>query len=48
MWQELLDFFGAERYSQHSICLTNDSLTIFLYVFSAMIIFASYFVIGIA
>jgi hypothetical protein len=48
MWQEILDFFGAERYSQHSICLTNDSLMIFLYVASDLTIFAAYFVIGIA
>jgi len=38
MWQELPNFFGAERYSQHSICLTNDSLMIFLYVVSDLII----------
>src|SRR5918992_1452378 len=48
MWQALLNFFGAERYSQHSICLTNDSLMIFLYVVSDLVIFAAYFVIGIA
>lgn len=48
MWQKVLNFFGAERYSQHSICLTNDSLMIFLYVLSDMLIYASYFVIGIA
>jgi hypothetical protein len=48
MWQGLLNFFGAERYSQHTICLTNDSLMIFLYVVSDLTIFASYFVIGIA
>ena len=48
MWQEILNFFGAERYSRHPICLTNDSLMIFLYVLSDMMIFVAYFVIGIA
>lgn len=48
MWQGLLNFWGAERYSQHTICLTNDSLMIFLYVASDLTIFVSYFVIGLA
>jgi hypothetical protein len=48
MWEAILNFLGAERYSQHAICLTNDSLMIFLYVASDLTIFASYFVIGIA
>lgn len=48
MWTELLNFFGAERYSQHSICLTNDPVMIFLYVFSDLSTFASYFAIGLS
>lgn len=48
MWNDLLNFFGAERYSQHSICLTNDPVMIFLYVLSDLSTFASYFAIGLA
>jgi len=48
MWTDILDFFGAERYSQHSICLTNDPIMIFLYVFSDLTTFASYFAIGLS
>ena len=43
---EILNFFGAERYSQHSICLTNDPLMIFLYVLSDLTTFASFMTIG--
>jgi hypothetical protein len=42
----LLEFFGAERYSQHAICLTNDPLMIGLYTVSDLTIFISYMVIG--
>lgn len=48
MWTDILDFFGAERYSQHSICLTNDPIMIFLYVFSDLMTFVSYFAIGLS
>ena len=48
MWTAILNFFGAARYSQHAICLTNDSLMIFLYVASDLTVFASYFIIGLA
>ena len=43
---DILNFFGAERYSQHSICLTNDPIMIFLYVMSDLSTFMSYFTIG--
>ncbi|MGO8241356.1 hypothetical protein ELH77_19490 [Rhizobium ruizarguesonis] len=48
MWTDILNFFGAERYSQHSICLTNDPVMIFLYVLSDLSTFASYTAIGIS
>jgi hypothetical protein len=48
MWTDILNFFGAERYSQHSICLTNDPVMIFLYVLSDLSTFASYIAIGIS
>jgi hypothetical protein len=46
MWTAILNFLGAERYSQHAICLTNDPVMIFLYVISDLSTFAAYFVIG--
>jgi hypothetical protein len=48
MWTDLLNFFGAERYSQHAICLTNDPVMIFLYVLADLSTFAAYFAIGIS
>jgi cell division protein FtsW (lipid II flippase) len=48
MLTDILNFFGAERYSQHSICLTNDPLMIFLYVLSDLSTFASYVAIGVS
>lgn len=48
MWNDVLNFFGAERYSQHAICLTNDPLMIFLYVLADLSTFAAYFAIGIS
>lgn len=48
MWQELANILGADRYSQHSICLTNDPLMIFLFTFGDLTIWGSYMVIGIA
>jgi hypothetical protein len=48
MWNNILNFFGAERYSQHAICLTNDPLMIFLYVLADLSTFAAYFAIGIS
>lgn len=44
--QYLLDFWGAERYSQHSICLTNDPLMIWTYTIADLTIFVSYFTIS--
>lgn len=46
MMQWILDALGAERYSQHSICLTNDPLMMLLYVCGDLTTFASYFTIG--
>lgn len=46
MFREFLDFWGAERYSQHAICLTNDPLMIWLYAIADMIIFGSYLAIS--
>jgi hypothetical protein len=46
MWTELQNFLGAERYSQHALCLTNDPVMIFLYVLSDLTTFSAYFVIG--
>lgn len=48
MWTDILNFLGAERYSQHAICLTNDPLMIFLYVMSDLTTFFSYFAIGLS
>lgn len=42
----LLDFWGAQRYSQHAICLTNDPLMISLYTVSDLLIFLSYLTIS--
>lgn len=43
---ELLALLGAERYSQHAVCLTNDPYMMFLYVWGDGVTAASYFVIG--
>ena len=48
MLTDVLNFLGAERYSQHAICLTNDSLMIFLYVLADLSTWAAYFTIGLA
>jgi hypothetical protein len=39
-------WLGAERYSQHAICLTNDTVMIILYTASELMIFFSYFWMG--
>lgn len=44
--RHVADFFGAERYSQHAICLTNDGLLIGIYTLADMLIFVSYFTIS--
>lgn len=46
MWTAIADFFGAERYSQHSICLTNDPLMIGAYTIGDLVIWLSYTVIA--
>lgn len=45
-FQQIASFLGAERYSQHSICLSSDYLMLLLYTASDLVIFASYGVIG--
>lgn len=45
-WQAVLDFFGAARYAEHSICLTNDPIIMLLYVAGDLTTAISYFVIG--
>lgn len=45
---QLAVFLGSERYSQHSICLTSDSLLLILYTASGITIWASYFAIGLS
>lgn len=47
-WSDIADFLGAERYSQHSLCLTNDPLMLIAYVGSDGMIFVSYMVLGLA
>jgi hypothetical protein len=43
---DLAAFFGADRYAQHSICLTNDPLMLIPYVAGDLTTFVSYFIIG--
>lgn len=43
---DLLNLLGAERYSQHSICLTNDPFMMMLYVWGDGVTGVSYFIIG--
>lgn len=45
---DIANFLGAERYSQHSLCLTNDPLMLIAYVGSDMTIFFSYMVLGLS
>ena len=44
--EHLANFLGAERYTQHAICLTNDPLMIALYTISEFITMISYFILG--
>lgn len=44
--QDIVDFLGAERYSQHAICLTNDPLMIGFYTAGDVLIWVSYTVIS--
>lgn len=43
---ELLNWLGAERYSQHALCLTNDPIMMFFYVWGDGLTAVSYFTIG--
>lgn len=45
-WTDVANFFGADRYQQHAICLTNDPILMILYVAADMATAVSYFVIG--
>lgn len=46
MWHDIFVFFGADRYNQHAICLTNDSIMMLMYVVSEGMIGASYYLIA--
>lgn len=48
MWQDFLNALGADVYSAHSLCLTNDPSLIALYVMGHLVTWGSYFVIGLA
>ena len=47
-WVQLADALGADRYSQHAICLTNDPVIIFVSVSGDLVTAVSYFVIGLS
>jgi hypothetical protein len=44
--QTVAGWLGAERYSQHAICLTNDPIMLILYVSAYGATALSYFTIG--
>jgi hypothetical protein len=44
--QWIADMLGAERYSQHAICLTNDPLIMTMYVSANMSTGIAYFIMG--
>lgn len=44
----IADWLGAERYSEHAICLTNDPLMMTIYVAGDGVTFLSYVVMGTA
>lgn len=46
MFERMLNLMGAERYVQHSICLTNDPLLITLYIAGDTVTAISYFILG--
>lgn len=49
LWVQLvLQYAGAERYSEHAICLTNDPAIIIPYQVAHLATGLSYFVIGLA
>ena len=43
---QIAAFLGADRYSQHAICLTNDTLMLVLYTAAHLSIATSYIAIG--
>ncbi len=45
-WTSILNALGAERYSQHAICLANDPIILTVFVGSDLFIAASYYLIG--
>ncbi|RZN13910.1 hypothetical protein [Bradyrhizobium sp. Leo121] len=47
-WVQLADALGADRYSQHAICLTNDPVIVFLSVSADLVTAGSYFAIGLS
>lgn len=48
MLTDVLNALGAERYMQHSLCLTNDPIMMFLYTGADFVTFFAYVVIGLA
>jgi len=46
IWQTLADFFGADRYEQHALCLTNDPVMVWPYIVSGLAIGISYMTIS--
>lgn len=46
MIEALLNLLGAERYSQHAVCLTNDPIMMFFYILGDGVTAMSYFTIG--
>lgn len=48
MWTDIFDVLGASRYAEHSICLTNDPIMVFLYSGADFFTFVSFSFIGLA
>lgn len=46
-FQYIINILGADRYTQHSICLTNDPLILVLFLAAHLCIFAAYTTISI-
>lgn len=44
----IANWLGADRYSQHAICLTNDPVMMFLFIAGDLVTMLSYLIIGIA
>ncbi len=43
---DIASMFGAGRYAEHAICLTNDPIMVWSYVTSDLVIWMSYMVIA--